>query len=486
MSEKFHNPDQFSTSSVDKHVSKSDVLEVLDSEAKTRIDDGVDSLPNVENEAGKKKLTLVELFRLAGENIEETVNTLPEFGEKIVEELSSSLSASEKVAVDASSLFNDMAKNGLRVSDKEYSYILPGSYIKEKIEDLTRYIAEVAKHSSKLAYIRIKESVDSLFKTREPVRSEEYEGETLKQNFFQKFKQENSNNIITESVINGKLSQEVSIATAFLEFSNRDNSTVLDLGQLIPEGYCYAPSGYLGLSENNKEAKGALDLNEYKGAQYAEDAFRSLAYGVVGQTPLLLVEYGNLAKKGGMLSLLHEVAHAWQRMYHADSGRKNFEDFLTMAVGGYIDLLEKDKEASSTIIMLDLMREKGITISEEELDKPLPSWKSFIVKKQILRSLGNKDFLINLNFVIETNRLRSLIKDYVVEERDAWAHALRVLRFLRTQGFDLEPELKTSKDMQEVVHSALSTYQFVIDREVKAPDDIKKFTNKEYNITTNK
>jgi hypothetical protein len=80
------------------------------------------------------------------------------------------------------------------------------------------------------------------------------------------------------------------------------------------------------------------------------------------------------------------------------------------------------------------------------------------------------------SFVIRSNKLKPLVEDYVREERDAWAHAIRVLRFFRRQGLDLEPELKTLDDIRDVVHYALGTYQKSIESKIEPTKDIKKFT----------
>lgn len=60
-------------------------------------------------------------------------------------------------------------------------------------------------------------------------------------------------------------------------------------------------------------------------------------------------------------------------------------------------------------------------------------------------------------------------KDYeklvIGNERDAWAWALKNLRRLRREGIDLEPELKTNKDLLEFIHGALVLYEPEINAE---------------------
>ena len=52
------------------------------------------------------------------------------------------------------------------------------------------------------------------------------------------------------------------------------------------------------------------------------------------------------------------------------------------------------------------------------------------------------------------------------------------MRFLRQQGIDLEPEMKTVKDFQDKVHSTLSSYQQSLEKEAHINMPHKKFTSK--------
>ena len=59
--------------------------------------------------------------------------------------------------------------------------------------------------------------------------------------------------------------------------------------------------------------------------------------------------------------------------------------------------------------------------------------------------------------------MQEIISEYVAAERDASAYAIRVIRALRKQGFDLEPELKTITDFKAIVHESLASYQLIAD-----------------------
>lgn len=62
-------------------------------------------------------------------------------------------------------------------------------------------------------------------------------------------------------------------------------------------------------------------------------------------------------------------------------------------------------------------------------------------------------------FIIRSDRLNQMLEGYEKGERDAWAHAIRVIRFLRKQGVDLEPQLETLDDFKDIIGSCLETYQ---------------------------
>ncbi len=70
--------------------------------------------------------------------------------------------------------------------------------------------------------------------------------------------------------------------------------------------------------------------------------------------------------------------------------------------------------------------------------------------------------------MIKSEKLNELIADYEKEERDAWAHAVRALRFLRKRGIDLEPQLKTLSDFKEVIDPALGSYQRYMENRIES------------------
>jgi hypothetical protein len=65
----------------------------------------------------------------------------------------------------------------------------------------------------------------------------------------------------------------------------------------------------------------------------------------------------------------------------------------------------------------------------------------------------------------------SVAKGYGQDERDAWAHALKTLRYLRRRGIDLEPGMKTLSDFQEYIGPCLDSHQKDIEKQIMMTND---------------
>lgn len=201
-----------------------------------------------------------------------------------------------------------------------------------------------------------------------------------------------------------------------------------------------------------------------------------------------MVEYGNLSGKGGLLSLLHESGHGWYKSIEpsdSESARSIFEESLMIiqcVLEVLIELEEKLENGEFSREKYERIRKKiktdlakdGIEIDPRNLfynGQALEPGQMII--NRIFKDKEQKSIIIRSAKFIE------MIDNYALQERDAWAHAIKTLRFLRRKGIDLEPELKTPEDFKEVVQEALQTYQQSLENEVRVMGTrYRKFTTK--------
>jgi len=297
-------------------------------------------------------------------------------------------------------------------------------------------------------------------------REEEYQG--------------SSGNKIFERVEN-YLWDDANSASSSLIVKTEDRRQ-LELNYLLPKDCRFTPSSMFNLEsyfdEKEHVKKNKIirtDLKEYQGMTEAIDYFACRGG---------LVEYGNLTKKGGMLSLLHEIAHAWQNVYYEhehNTARASYEE-THWSVSSWLHILSDykkdfdsgnmDKEEFDKHLAHVKKRTKEVGIEFDE--------NNFIYDGRPLEDeeIDIYDRYHKKTFIFKSKKFKDITEDYVGEERNAWAHAIKVLRFLRQQGIDLEPEMKTVKDFQDKVHSTLSSYQQSLEKEAHINMPHKKFTSK--------
>ena len=113
-----------------------------------------------------------------------------------------------------------------------------------------------------------------------------------------------------------------------------------------------------------------------------------------------IISYGNIVKKGGMLNLLHEIAHVW-------NPEKDYKNLINRFVSCLAKRIKHNKPIEKIFEMIDPF----------------------------------------------------LMADRMVEiEKKAWTDAHHMLLFLRDRGVDLEPEMNIN-DLNKHVNSCLDTYK---------------------------
>jgi hypothetical protein len=442
-------------------------------------------------ERNKQKVSLDEVYGGIAKEIIESLENPYMSKDEILGQYEVFQSHHMKMGQMGAALFDHLAQKGLAKPDKTYDHQLsPGAFL-NKISRFNEKVA-VLKEEMDLeeARLMVAEGLSEDYISREPIRSESFSEATgvKEQSFFQKIPIKNTSLLLQECVFNFPDQKIGNVSLSNLKVFDVDWGGVLELNQLLPNNYSFLPGQLRSIKVDYDSSTGKsyavrenIDLNTYNGTQEAKGDYCELGSSK-------LVSYGDLTNKGDRLTLLHEIAHAWQSCYQSSQGRQNFEKFFNEVTTQLqflgrekfvlTDISEEDKEFVWNFYKKELDK-WGVEVEKEDFifnkDRELKEGEYKISKLGLDVNSEEKKLAMN-SFVIRSNKLKPLVEDYVREERDAWAHAIRVLRFFRRQGLDLEPELKTLDDIRDVVHYALGTYQKSIESKIEPTKDIKKFT----------
>lgn len=422
----------------------------------------------------KPRLTLRELLVQLRERLLEQVAKTIMGEDKELKDYEKQVNSSISISKAAGDFFRTLAPHSLHQPDKNYRHEEAQSKLQADTHQHIERLQAIQKLrlTSPAIYKAYKKA---LLSEKEPGASELWElapdESGIMQGRWFTTEQDDSPNIIEEAVYNN-LSDQRNTAWANLIMRNRDTGLKLDFDGLLPKGYQFVPEALVKQSVEFDEEAMALkytpipiSLAVYEGAGNSNGSFYEQSSARVA--------YGNLAQKGGILSLLHEIAHSWQSTYYEPYGRSQFDKFRD-AVGLKLNLLNdfnnqteqgemavEEYQTIFTRIQKDL-REDGIEIEQDR----------FLDSAATLQE-GEARFSPQYAgekcaYIIKSEKLDKLVSDYEREERDAWAHALRVVRFLRRRGFDLEPGLKTLKDVKEHVDPCLGSYQQHVEQMVES------------------
>jgi len=298
-----------------------------------------------------------------------------------------------------------------------------------------------------------------------------------------RFKREDEQSTITEAVENIRLGENDSFTYSSLIFEDLKTGKSIDLNRLLPKTVFFAPSSFCEeetyVDKNEKDSKKMVkrkrlhtDLHDFqnfsgqKGIFYARGGFE--------------VGYGDLAKTGGILSLLHEIAHSWQQKYRK---KENFEDNYLNAVinlgrlAGYKKKLENGEEDDGYTAFfvnhyLDELKKQGIEIDES----------NFLYHGQELKPGEAIIKDENVSYIVKSSKFEKLVYNFEKDERDAWAHALMTVRYLRRKGIDLEPGMKTLNDFKKYIDPCLDSYQESTTQEIELHQRDIRFLRKSKEI----
>jgi len=399
-----------------------------------------------------REIVIKRVSEIYDKNENELAEQEKEFYNRFVDHLAVSII----VSIVSGEYFKNMIPNSLNKPKKKYehddgfpSILKIEKFIQEKIKDFQK---------------------DANFKDiNKDFRSEVYEeklDDEIIQKLYNRFVRDDKR-IIMEEFVENYFYGDGNNAYSTLIVNDYHSGMKIDLGQMLPNGYCFTPSEMLKKeqkfeqSESNMKIKfSPMNLNKYTGAKNSTDDFEVIK-DASETGNFKKVRYGDVSKRGGLLSLLHEIGHTWQTVYDGTSNKKNFCEFwdeISTDMHYLRDRLEKFKD---NIITEDEYK-LSIKHVEGETAKLGVRFDSnnFIYKNQ---NLDNGKIIISYSpddrYIVECDDFGKIKKGFEKEEREAWAHALLMLRFLRKIGIDLEPEMKNFSDIKDYIEKNLSTYQ---------------------------
>ena len=416
-------------------------------------------------------------------------------------ELSEARDEAKQLSAETGEFFRGLIPDGLRKPEIDGVPNVGSSnwiMMLEHIEAFKLLDGEVRKLTRKEYQERKKEILkDSLHgRERLGVQGEVQETErtdgVVEQTVVNAHEQAGNHNLIYEKISNTlNRERKTNHAEASLVIQDVESGTTLDLNALLPSDYKFLPramdkelfqpdaeSHITGISYKQKEI---ADLKDYEMGKSAPEGFAVRPF-------YKIVDYGDLRETGGVLSLLHEVAHSWQNKYYhtMEQGRAGFEGLYKTVVSliSKLDLPKDNEQYEDPEKIWEKLEKAGVecldkngteTPTNQEGVINIPNAHYGIVK--IIEMLDLSDTRVSQSereqvqslltesksrvrfYPLKSDVLQKVMDTYVAEERDAWAHAIRTVRFLRSKGLNVEPELKELADFKKVIDPCLASYQ---------------------------
>jgi hypothetical protein len=408
--------------------------------------------------------------------------------DKYLDEYIQTMDKSIEVSEQGGRLFDTLARNGLAKPDLEHEYKPAHSRIQHSKDKNVRRMLQHRDSIVGNLYARFSDKalIDEEFQPKDqPYRFEEQEKDHKFELFSNVVVQDGGVNTMKE-VVNNYLYDTRNSGAANVTIENAETGLRVDLGQLLPHKFDMMPSPLIQfeevydkdapVGERRKSKQVPVSLQKYLGTKGSDGRFAA-------NPEHEFAFYGDLTKKGGVLSYLHEVAHTWQFVHNSVRANRRWEKMFrnVSALIRHLDIVKEERPEDFQMVfdqVTRILEQEGIEISPdyENTEKEVRGAHTMIA--EVYKEIGGKYSVEQKPFLVKSDRVRQLALDYVSEERDAWAHAIRVLRFYRKQGIDLEPQLKTREDIEKHVHDKLGTYQVYIESALEPSPDIKKFSIK--------
>lgn len=427
---------------------------------------------HTEKRETKERQPIREFFGSFKKRIIDSLDEIVTEDDLVLEQFERQIEKSKSISEAAGEYFRSLIPKSATPPEQEYEHEERPSapFMRD-----AKFLAELRKEREKRSLASFRKMRKRVFEERDQEGSGEYHREPIEHGYYERktytSAQEGGQNIIKEEVLNTVNEDiEANMPVSFVSVRNRETGATLDCSQLLPKEKYLGPEELMETDESYSSEANKFDvkpilksLASYEGTEGSDGEFY--------MNPEVGVAYGDLTKPGGMVSLMHEIAHAWQVAYYKPYGRPNFESLITR-IRASLDLLREveDKVAggemssdiakAARIVVQEKLADEGVEFDPDayytEDDKPAPEGAR---KVRTLSGSGS--------YVVASEAIEKDLQGYIQQERDAWAHAIRAVRFLRKHGIDIEPQLKTLDDFREHVDKLLDTYQQSLDKNIE-------------------
>lgn len=293
------------------------------------------------------------------------------------------------------------------------------------------------------------------------------------------FPQNGEVNLLFELIYN-QVCESINIPMTLLAVIDKKSGKYLIPEFILPNGYDIMPSFLRqGIKKFDEEQAKIISVPEirslknYNGSQneIANDGFRA----EYCNKDFKYVCYGNLSKKGGILSLFHEIIHTWQFVFWDKGCAKKFDDFIFKCCSLLHFYSKKQREYELTGDLLDFIS-AGEVVSERLKKYGLSLFERDDEYQCVSVEINN--FAMREGYCIFAEKveiLSAIIKNFELAERTAWAYSVKLIRYLRKRGIDPEPELRSLEDFKSIYEPCLQTYQQHVSDTIKIQDRPVKF-----------
>ena len=434
-------------------------------------------VPESQQETEPHRTSFREIVSRVKSRIDDALDAALQREDPDIRELSTAARTSRAIEMQAAAFYQGLIPKALKRPDRPYEAPRDRFTAPSHAEDIVNFLRSQREETSPEQFREAKREFLAYFATELMTPVTEHESEGLRSQLQSNtYHQENSPNIILENIQNvlPEDHPDINITYTDITVRSRETNASIDLNKLLPDTFHFAPS-YMIQNEESRDETGKLiqkrkriDLHEYPGVRHQEGSFYEA--GSLG-----VVAYDDITKTGNMLTLLHEISHAWQSTYYEPYGRHPFEAAFAKATGelGFLSYMKRheseyEPEAFEQIRQStsDTLQSLGIGVDWDTFDD-----EAHVAEGDQLRLTSERG-----SYIIESRVFHDLIRDYTGRERDAWVHGLRVLRLLRKNGINLEPNLKTLADFKAVIDPCLGTYQTTLERMVETTKRGQRFS----------
>ncbi len=250
-----------------------------------------------------------------------------------------------------------------------------------------------------------------------------------------------------------------------IDIENRSSRESICMNDILPDSCFFAP--------NND-----YPMKSYHGADVSNGSFGYVP--AQGSAPFNTVLYGDIGSNQGLISLLHEVAHAWQDRCQPSA----IHDYLyvqgllkrtldVMTLEDALSLNDSDFGNINVALENEILDIVGAPVgtTHEEMKKKardcIDETSAFLKNSGIEMHAGKVKDITNLH-------LKVAAKNFIWAERHASSTALKAYRAMKAA--DLIPDPDETDDILGHIHDGLSSYQQLLP--ILELEEVGDFTKK--------